>query len=131
MADRCLLMFASCGGRRIAGALHLIGGDSLYGRYWGAREHVPYLHFELCYYRAIDYAIAHGLPRVEAGAQGEHKLARGYDPVTTYSAHWFADQGLAKAVARFLVEERAAVDEMNRMLADYAPYRKAMAEEQD
>jgi predicted N-acyltransferase len=131
MADRCLLMFASCGGRRIAGALHLIGGDSLYGRYWGAREHVPYLHFELCYYRAIDYAIAHGLPRVEAGAQGEHKLARGYDPVTTYSAHWFADQGLAKAVARFLIEERAAVDEMNRMLADYAPYRKAMAEEQD
>jgi len=92
---------------------------------------VPYLHFELCYYRAIDYAIAHGLARVEAGAQGEHKLARGYNPVTTYSAHWFADAGLHAAVARFLVEERRAVEETNRLLADYAPYKKAMAEEQD
>lgn len=131
MADHCLLMFAVREGRRIAGAMHMIGGDCLYGRYWGAAEHVPYLHFELCYYRAIDYAIAHGLARVEAGAQGEHKLARGYNPVTTYSAHWFADAGLHAAVARFLVEERRAVEETNRLLADYAPYKKAMAEEQD
>lgn len=131
MAPHCLLMFAKREGRRIAGALHLIGGDCLYGRYWGAIEHVPYLHFELCYYRAIDYAITHKLARVEAGAQGEHKLARGYNPVTTYSAHWFADEGLARAVQRFLVEERRAVEETNRMLADYAPYRKDLAEEQD
>ncbi len=131
MGERCLLMFAVRDGRRIAGAMHMIGGDCLYGRYWGAVEHVPYLHFELCYYRAIDYAIAHGMARVEAGAQGEHKLARGYNPVTTYSAHWFADAGLHAAVARFLVEERRAVDETNRLLADFAPYKKAMAEEQD
>lgn len=131
MADRCLLMFAVREGRRIAGAMHMIGGECLYGRYWGAVEHVPYLHFELCYYRAIDYAIAYGLARVEAGAQGEHKLARGYNPVTTYSAHWFADPGLHSAVARFLAEERRAVEETNRLLADFAPYKKAMAEEQD
>jgi predicted N-acyltransferase len=131
MSGRCLLMFARSAGRPIAGALHLIGGDCLYGRYWGATEHVPYLHFELCYYRAIDYAIAPGLARGEAGAQGARKLARGYDPVTTYSAHWFADPGLGKAVARFLIEEREAVEQTNRLLSDYAPYRKAMSEEQD
>jgi len=131
MADHCLLIFAVRDGRRIAGAMHLIGGDCLYGRYWGAAEHVPYLHFELCYYRAIDYAITHGLARVEAGAQGEHKLARGYNPVTTYSAHWFADAGLQAAVARFLVDERRAVEETNQLLADFAPYKKAMANEQD
>jgi predicted N-acyltransferase len=93
--------------------------------------HVPYLHFELCYYRAIEYAIMHGLKRVEAGAQGEHKLARGYNPVTTYSAHWFADEGLGRAVARFLVEERRAIEDANRLLADFAPYKKALQEEQD
>lgn len=131
MAAHCLLMFAKRGGRRIAGAMHLIGGDCLFGRYWGAVEHVPYLHFELCYYRAIAFAIVHGLARVEAGAQGEHKLARGYNPVTTYSAHWFADPGLHAAVARFLVDERRAVEQTNRLLADYAPYKKALAEEQD
>ncbi len=131
MADRCLLMFARDGDKRIAGALHMIGGDCLYGRYWGCTVHVPYLHFELCYYRAIEYAITHGLKRVEAGAQGEHKLARGYNPVTTYSAHWFADEGLGRAVARFLVEERRAVEDANRLLADFAPYKKALQEEQD
>lgn len=131
MADKCLLMFARDGTTRIAGALHMIGGDCLYGRYWGCAVHVPYLHFELCYYRAIDYAIAHGLKRVEAGAQGEHKLARGYNPVTTYSAHWFADEGLSRAVSRFLVEERRAVEDANRLLADFAPYKKALQEEQD
>jgi len=131
MAERCLLVFARRGKRRVAGALHLIGGDCLYGRYWGSIEPIPYLHFELCYYRAIDYAIAHRLARIEAGAQGEHKLARGYDPVTTYSAHWFADPRLAAAVARYLAEERRAVEESNRLLAEYAPYRKALAAEQD
>lgn len=131
MPDRCLLMFAKKGKTRIAGALHMIGGDCLLGRYWGCSEHVPYLHFELCYYRAIDYAITHGLERVEAGAQGEHKLARGYNPVTTYSSHWFADEGLSRAVARFLIDERRAITETNRMLADFAPYKKALAEEQD
>lgn len=131
MADRCLLVFARRGDRRIAGAMHLIGGDCLYGRYWGASEHVPYLHFELCYYQAIDYAIAHGLPRIEAGAQGDHKLARGYEPVLTYSAHWFADPGLSAGVARYLADERRAISESNRILADYAPYKKALAEEQD
>jgi predicted N-acyltransferase len=131
MADRCLLVFADRAGRPIAAALHLIGGDCLYGRYWGATEHVPCLHFELCYYQAIDYAIAHGLQRIEAGAQGEHKLARGYDPVTTYSVHWFADEGLAAGVQRYLADERRAVAESNRMLAAFAPYRKALSQEQD
>lgn len=124
MAERCLLVLAKRDGRPIAGALNLIGGDCLYGRYWGAVEHHPYLHFELCYYRAIDYAIAAGLDRVEAGAQGEHKLARGYMPTPTYSAHWIADPALRRAVARYLENERAYVSEQSRVLADYAPYRK-------
>ncbi len=110
--------------RYVAGALNLIGGDCLYGRYWGAVEHHPYLHFEVCYYQAIDYAIEHGLARVEAGAQGEHKLARGYMPTTTYSAHWIADPGLRRAIARYLQEERAAVAENVAALAEYGPYRK-------
>jgi len=124
MADRCLLMMAKREGRYIAGALNIIGGDCLYGRYWGAIEHHPFLHFELCYYQAIDYAIAHKLARVEAGAQGEHKLARGYLPVETYSAHWIADPGLRRAIARFLEQERSAVDLENAFLAEAAPYRK-------
>lgn len=124
MADRCLLVFARRDGRAIAGALNLIGGDCLYGRYWGAIEHHPCLHFEVCYYQAIDYAIAHGLARVEAGAQGEHKLARGYEPVETYSAHWVADEGLRRAVDRFLVRERQAVHEANADLAEFSPYRR-------
>ncbi len=124
MADRCLLVLASKGGRPIAGALNMIGGDCLYGRYWGALEHHPSLHFELCYYQAIDYAITKGLTRVEAGAQGEHKLARGYLPVETYSAHWIADPALRKAVARFLDSERAAIRAYNAELAAAGPYRK-------
>ena len=124
MADRCLLVFAKRGSRRIAGALNLIGGDCLYGRYWGAIEQHPCLHFELCYYQAIDYAIAHKLARVEAGAQGEHKLARGYMPATTYSAHWIADKGFARAVARFLKDEREAVAEAAELYADASPFRK-------
>jgi len=124
MADRCLLVMARRGDRYIAGALNLVGGDCLYGRYWGAAVHLPYLHFELCYYQAIDYAIAHGLARVEAGAQGEHKLARGYLPAPTYSAHFIADPGFRRAVARYLESERAAVAENIAELATYAPYRR-------
>jgi predicted N-acyltransferase len=124
MAHRCLLVMARRDGRYIAGALNMIGGDCLYGRYWGAIEQHPCLHFELCYYQAIDYAIAHQLPRVEAGAQGEHKLARGYLPVTTYSAHWIRDRGFRDAVARFLVAERAAVADAAEEYAHAAPYRK-------
>ncbi len=122
--ERCLLVFAKRNGRYIAGALNLIGGDCLFGRYWGAIEHHPALHFEVCYYQAIDYAIAHKLPRVEAGAQGEHKLARGYLPVETYSAHWIADPSLRRAVERFLNQEREAVAQFNADLTEMGPYRK-------
>lgn len=124
MPERCLLVFAKRHGRYIAGALNLIGGDCLYGRYWGAVEHHPALHFEVCYYQAIEYAIEHGLPRVEAGAQGEHKLARGYLPVETYSAHWLADPALERAVERFLAQEREAVAQFNADLTEMGPYRK-------
>lgn len=124
MADNCLLVFARRGGRYIAGALNMIGGDCLYGRYWGAIEHHPSLHFEICYYQAIDYAIAHGLARIEAGAQGEHKLARGYLPVTTYSSHWIANPDFRRAVAHFLDHERDTVAETNHELEELGPYRK-------
>jgi predicted N-acyltransferase len=123
-ADRCLLIMARRGATYVAGALNLIGGDCLYGRYWGSIEPHPCLHFEVCYYQAIDYAIEKGLARVEAGAQGEHKLARGYLPVTTYSAHWIRDPGLRRAIARYLEEERRAVAATGAVLAEYAPYRK-------
>ncbi|MEO1205614.1 MAG: GNAT family N-acetyltransferase [Pseudomonadota bacterium] len=124
MPDDCLLVMAKRDGRYIAGALNFIGGDCLFGRYWGATEHHPCLHFEICYYQAIDYAIAHGLPRVEAGAQGEHKLARGYIPTTTYSAHWIADSGLRGAIENYLRGERRHIEEIKEVLTDYAPYRK-------
>jgi hypothetical protein len=125
MADDVLLIFANRAGRPIAGALNMIGSDALYGRYWGAVEDHPFLHFEICYYQAIEFAIARGLDRVEAGAQGPHKLARGYLPQTIYSAHWIADPGLRRAVARFLDEERAHVAFEQRLLAEHAPFRKA------
>jgi len=124
LADRCLLVLARRNGRFVAGALNLIGGDCLYGRYWGAIEHHPFLHFELCYYQAIDYAIAHGLARAEAGAQGEHKLARGYLPETTYSLHWLADPRLEGAVARYLAEERREVAQVNALLTEHGPFKK-------
>ena len=124
MPERCLLVMAKREGRIIAGALNMIGGDCLYGRYWGAIEQHPSLHFEVCYYQAIDFAIAHGLARVEAGAQGEHKLARGYLPVETYSAHWIADPRLKRAVEHFLKRERAMVVESNEALTEMGPYRK-------
>lgn len=125
MPDQCLLIMAKRDDRYIAGAMNMIGGDCLFGRYWGSTEHQPCLHFEICYYQAIEYAIAHNLPRVEAGAQGEHKLARGYVPTTTYSAHWIADPGLRQAVERYLVGERRYVEETREILTDYTPYRKS------
>ncbi|HEY0116648.1 MAG TPA: GNAT family N-acetyltransferase [Allosphingosinicella sp.] len=124
MADRILLILALRDGRPIAGALNFIGEDTLYGRYWGCTEEVPHLHFELCYYQAIEAAIARGLARVEAGAQGSHKLARGYRPVPTYSAHYFADPRLGEAVARYLEAERAAVIREIAELDGLTPFKK-------
>jgi len=129
MRDHILLVMARRGGRFIAGALNFIGSDTLFGRHWGANEHHPFLHFELCYYQAIDFAIAKKLARVEAGAQGEHKIARGYLPVTTYSAHYIADPGLRRAIADYLKRERAYVAAAGEELAEYAPYRKVPVEE--
>jgi predicted N-acyltransferase len=127
MADRILLVMAKRGGRYIAGAINFIGADALFGRHWGAIEHHPFLHFELCYYQAIDYAIANKLATVEAGAQGEHKLARGYVPVTTYSSHHIADPALRRAIADYLSRERAYVDAAGRELEGLSPFRKTDA----
>jgi predicted N-acyltransferase len=125
MADRIALVMAFRDGIAIAGALNLIGRDALYGRQWGALEEVPFLHFELCYYQAIDFAIARGLSRVEAGAQGQHKIARGYLPSPVYSAHFIADPALREPVARYLDSERPAVAaEIDAMTAELSPFRK-------
>ena len=124
MPDAVLLMLAYRDGRPIAGALNLLGEDALYGRYWGCSEDVPFLHFELCYYQAIEAAIARGLARVEAGAQGEHKLARGYRPVPTFSAHHIPNPSFRRAVADFLAHERRAMEQQIAMLDGMAPFRK-------
>jgi hypothetical protein len=124
MAKDVLLIMARRNGRWIAGAINFIGSDTLFGRNWGAVEHHPFLHFEVCYYQAIEYAIAHGLKTVEAGAQGEHKIARGYMPQTTYSAHFIADPGLRHAIKDYLKRERAYVAEMGRELTEAGPFRK-------
>jgi predicted N-acyltransferase len=125
MADRVLLIMARRGGRWIAGALNLIGDEALFGRHWGCVEDVPFLHFEVCYYQAIDWAIAHGLPRVEAGAQGQHKIARGYLPTPVFSAHHIADAALRGPVERYLEQERAGVEsEMEWLTEEYSPYRQ-------
>jgi uncharacterized protein len=124
MARDCLLMMVYRDGKEIAGALNLIGGDCLYGRYWGSIEHHPCLHFEVCYYQSIDFAIHHKLARVEAGAQGEHKLARGYMPTATYSAHWLPSPGFRRAVAAYLEDERDYIERAREALAAYAPYRR-------
>ena len=124
MADALLLVLAKRDGGYIAGALNVIGADTLYGRYWGATETHDFLHFEVCYYQAIDYAIQHRLAWVEAGAQGGHKLARGYLPVETYSAHYVADPGLARAVADYLERERRAVAHEAALLSAESPYRR-------
>ena len=124
MADRILLVMARRGGRWIAGALNFIGAEALYGRNWGAVEDVPFLHFELCYYQAIEQAIGRGLGRVEAGAQGEHKIARGYLPSPVYSAHYIADPALRAPIAHYLEEERAQVQsEMGYLEAEYSPFK--------
>ncbi|MDZ4364693.1 GNAT family N-acetyltransferase [Brevundimonas sp.] len=126
MADRIALVMAFRDGTPIAGALNFIGRDALYGRQWGALEEVPFLHFELCYYQAIDFAIAHGLSRVEAGAQGEHKIARGYLPSPVYSAHWIADPALRRPVAQYLDRERPSVEaEISALTRELSPYREA------
>ncbi len=127
MANRVLLVLVMDDGRPVAGALNLIGGEALYGRYWGRVVDRPFLHFEVCYYQAMDFAIEHKIPRVEAGAQGEHKLARGYEPALTRSAHWIAHPGLRRAVALYLDRERAEVQEGIDYLAAFAPFRKDAA----
>lgn len=124
LRDDILLVLAKRDGEYIAGALNFIGGETLYGRYWGCSEDHACLHFEICYYQAIDYAIANGLKRVEAGAQGEHKLARGYMPSPVYSLHWIADEGFERAVSQFLTDERAAIDEDIEFLAAIGPFKK-------
>lgn len=124
MRDRILLVMARRDGRWIAGAINFIGDDALYGRNWGAVEEHPFLHFELCYYRAIDFALERGLARVEAGAQGEHKLARGYEPVETFSAHEFDDPRLTRAVASFLERERDQVETEIEIYGEHTPFRK-------
>ncbi|MEO0061479.1 MAG: hypothetical protein RLZZ08_39 [Pseudomonadota bacterium] len=125
MADRIVLLLAYADDLPIAGALNFIGDEALYGRYWGCLVDRPFLHFELCYYQAIDIAIARGLQRVEAGAQGGHKLARGYEPVQTCSMHWIADAGFWAAVADFLERERQGVAQDSLLLRQRAPFRKA------
>ena len=125
MADAVVLIMVEREGRPIAGALNLAGSDALYGRNWGCVEEHRFLHFEACYYRAIDYAIAHGLKRVEAGAQGPHKLARGYLPVPTYSAHWVANEGLRDAVAHYLDHETREIDREISVLERHGPFRQS------
>ena len=128
MRDDVLLVLAYDGAQPVAGALNFIGRGTLFGRYWGALAEYPCLHFELCYYQAMDFAITHGL-RVEAGAQGEHKLARGYLPAPVHSLHWIADTGFRKAVAQYLEGERRAVDEEIEVLTAYGPFRRGEAQE--
>ncbi len=130
MGDRIVLVMARRAGRWIAGAINFVGSDAIYGRNWGAIEHHPFLHFELCYYQAIDYAIAHKLKRVEAGAQGEHKIARGYMPKPTYSAHFIANPALRRAIEEYLARERAYVAADSEELAAYAPFRKDLVEQE-
>lgn len=124
LGERVVLMYAENAGRPVAGALNLAGSEALYGRNWGCRGDFPFLHFELCYYRAIDWAIAHGLQRVEAGAQGRHKIQRGYMPKPTYSAHWIAHAGLRRAVGNFLSDERDGIRRDMEILAAESPFRK-------
>ena len=130
MRDDIALVLAERDGVPVAGALNFIGRETLYGRYWGCIEHHPCLHFELCYYRAIDLAIDLGLARVEAGAQGEHKLARGYLPCQTHSLHWVGDPGFAKAIGQYLQAERDAVEADIEILTSYGPFRNVQTQEQ-
>ncbi len=131
LGEAVVLMVAERDGEPVAGALNLLGREALYGRNWGSLVDLPFLHFELCYYRAIDFAIEHGLPRVEAGAQGEHKIQRGYLPAPTHSAHWIAHPGLRRAVADFLARERPAMEREIAELATLSPFRKEGEEARD
>ena len=124
LGDRVVLMMAENDGRLVAGALNLLGDEALYGRNWGCRGDWPFLHFELCYYRAIDFAIEHKVSRVEAGAQGEHKIQRGYLPKPTFSAHWVEHEGLRDAIGSFLVQERRAVQREMEALAEFSPFKR-------
>ena len=125
MRDKCVLFIAEADGTPIAAALNMIGGEALYGRYWGRIADLPFLHFELCYYQAIDVAIELKLPRVEAGAQGDHKLARGYVPAPTFSAHWIAHSGLRSAIAHYLKAETPAIVNEAEVLAEHTPFKKS------
>ncbi|MFY0610537.1 MAG: N-acetyltransferase [Hyphomicrobiaceae bacterium] len=131
MPEHCLLIMVKNGDEYVAGALNIIGGDCLYGRYWGAIEHHPCLHFEVCYYQAIEFAIVHKLDRVEAGAQGEHKLARGYMPTATYSSHWIPNPSFRRAVGNYLDDERRYVERARDHLAKYGPYRQGVSPARD
>jgi uncharacterized protein len=124
MSDDIVLVMAKRNGRYVAGAINFVGGGRIYGRNWGCIEDHPFLHFEVCYHQAIDYAIEHGLKVVEAGAQGEHKLARGYEPVTTHSAHYIAHDGLRRAVDDYLRHERQEIERVNALLGEHTPFRK-------
>lgn len=124
MPERLLFIVAERNGAPIAGALNFIGGEALYGRYWGCTEDVPFLHFELCYHQAVEFAIENGLSRVEAGAQGQHKIARGYEPVATWSAHWIPDDGFRVAIERYLEAERLETGMEIEALKDFTPYKK-------
>lgn len=124
LTDRILLIMAKRDGRYIAGALNLIGPDTLYGRYWGAKEYHKFLHFELCYYQAIDFAIENKLSKVEAGAQGDHKIARGYIPVLTNSTHWIANPAFKDAIKKYLAQERKAVGREIEFLSEFVPFKK-------
>jgi uncharacterized protein len=124
MGDQLLLVFALKDGAYVGAALSFVGGDTLYGRYWGCLEEYNALHFEACYYQGLDYCIEHGLQRFDSGAQGEHKIARGFEPVTTYSAHWFQDERFAKAIGQFLLREKSAVRFYKEDAANYLPFKK-------
>ena len=131
LRDDILLVLAMRNDRPVAGAMNMIGRDTLYGRYWGCSEHHPFLHFELCYYRAMDFAIEQGMARVEAGAQGEHKLARGYLPTETHSLHWVGDPGFAEAIGNYLKAEREAIEQDIEVLTSYGPFKREIREEQE
>ena len=129
LGERVVLMVAERDGEPVAGALNLVGRDALFGRNWGSLVEAPFLHFELCYYQAMDFAIRHGLGRVEAGAQGEHKIQRGYLPAPTYSAHWIGHPGLRRAVSDFLDRERPAMEREMAELAEASPFRRGAGED--
>jgi predicted N-acyltransferase len=124
MSNDIVLVMAKRNGRYVAGAINFVGGERIFGRNWGCIEDHPFLHFEVCYHQAIDHAIEHGLKVVEAGAQGEHKLARGYQPVTTHSAHYIAHDRLKRAVADYLRHERLEIERVNALLGEHTPFRK-------